>query len=385
MRKTGAHFFASCSSHDARLNQLDGLRGVAAFSVVIYHFVCAFVPSATDPDATTLTRPGEVVLRFLFSGSFAVAIFFVLSGFVIANSAAGRRQPLLVSALLRYLRLALPAAASVLLAWLLLRALPDAVRRLDAISPSWWFKWTYQDPIPPLLTALRDGLLDNFLTGGSQFNNVLWTMRIELIGSLLLYAIFAVSRGRVRIAVLVATGVLFIALQRHHYCAFILGALLREGWAAGKLPNLPAGRLFWAGLVLGSGASLIALLGGGPFQKAETMIEGLAATAVVFDLLACNRLKSLFGSAVPLFLGRISFGLYLVHVPILYTLVATGVVGFAALGPMALSLWFVAFVGISLFAGLVFTWFVDEPVLGFNKRLRRRMETWHQLLRTRFA
>lgn len=178
-----------------RLNQLDGLRGVAALSVVVYHFVCAFVPSVTDPGATALNGPGEVVLRFLFSGSFAVAIFFVLSGFVIANSAAGRRQPFLVSASIRYLRLALPAAASVLLAWLLLRAMPDAVRQLDAISPSWWFKWTYQDPIPGLPTALRDGLLDNFLTGGSQFNNVLWTMRIELIGSLLLYAIFAVSRG----------------------------------------------------------------------------------------------------------------------------------------------------------------------------------------------
>ncbi len=368
-----------------RLNQLDGLRGVAALSVVVYHFVCAFVPSVTDPGATALNGPGEVVLRFLFSGSFAVAIFFVLSGFVIANSAAGRRQPFLVSASIRYLRLALPAAASVLLAWLLLRAMPDAVRQLDAISPSWWFKWTYQDPIPGLPTALRDGLLDNFLTGGSQFNNVLWTMRIELIGSLLLYAIFAVSRGRARILVLVGAGALLIVLQRHHYGAFILGALLREAWAAGKLPSLPAGRLFWAGLVLGSGASLISLQGGAPFQKAETLIEGLAATAVVFELLACDRLKSVFGSAVPQFLGRISFGLYLVHVPILYTLVATGVVGFAALGPAALSLWFVVFLAISLLAGLVFTRLVDEPVLSFNRRLRRQMEAWHQFLRTRIA
>lgn len=74
-----------------RFNELEGLRGVAAVVVALYHFLLAFYAIAFfGPAAGSVQNMrfednlyGNPIMVFL-SGTFAVGIFFVLSGFVLS-------------------------------------------------------------------------------------------------------------------------------------------------------------------------------------------------------------------------------------------------------------------------------------------------------------
>ena len=66
-----------------RLALIDGLRGIAAMLVVLFHF-CAVAHLADVP-----------VLGWLFAhGNFGVEVFFVISGFVIAYSVRNAQHTL---------------------------------------------------------------------------------------------------------------------------------------------------------------------------------------------------------------------------------------------------------------------------------------------------
>src|SRR5262249_27301156 len=143
-------------------------------------------------------------IGIFFNGNFAVYVFFVLSGFVVSNAAAISSSPVYLNVFFRYLRLGLPATASLMLAWVLLRWFPDEVRSLNAVQPHHWLGMITQSPVPPLSFALTDGLIDIFKDGFSGLNVVLWTMKIELLGSLSIYLVYGLVKSRrVRLAVVV--------------------------------------------------------------------------------------------------------------------------------------------------------------------------------------
>src|SRR5277367_5198737 len=127
-----------------RLASLDGLRGTAALIVVCHHFASAFLPSLIPEQTDTPFWIADTPIAILFNGPFSVSIFFVLSGFVVAQAAAKRSDPLYVAIPLRYLRLALPATASVVFAWCLLTLMPTAALGLSAVIPHPWLAGTHQ-------------------------------------------------------------------------------------------------------------------------------------------------------------------------------------------------------------------------------------------------
>ena|SRR6516164_4306157 len=119
---------------DGRLRQLDGLRGLAALVVVIFHFLSAFAPNFIPDQIDTPYVLADTPFGIFFNGPFSVSIFFVLSGFVVSNAAAKRRSPIYLNLALRYVRLAVPVLFSVIFAWMLLELMPTATLSLDAAS-----------------------------------------------------------------------------------------------------------------------------------------------------------------------------------------------------------------------------------------------------------
>jgi len=365
-----------------RIAALDGLRGVAAAVVVVFHWLCLFHWELTPVFAEAPPRIVDTPLAILWNGPFAVSVFFVLSGFVMAAAAERRRERLVANVVTRYLRLALPVTVSVLLAWALLSLMPEAVARMQAASaePSPWLHYTYSDSIPGVHLALADGLVANFLRGTSWFNNVLWTMQIELVGSVLLFVLYWLAEGRLRLWLLAATGLVVVVLFRDAYLAFVTGAALFEAARRGLLDRVP----LWVGaLALGTG-----LLLGAPSEGAHArlglpealpealwlgnaggLVPVLAATLLLLAVLTLRPLGVLLSMRGPQWLGRISFGLYLVHVPPLYTLVATAHLA-GAMPPVLLA--GVYFAGV-LVAAHLFTLAVDEPSLRGLQRLRPRL------------
>lgn len=362
-----------------RLDHLDGLRGVAAVAVVIFHLMSALVPwlvAEQQPGAHWLAYTPFAVL---WNGTFAVSVFFVLSGFVVTNATLRKSDPIWIDVVIRYLRLAIPATASTLAAWSLLKLFPISATDLAALTGSRWLGWTYQETVPGPGAAIYNGMAGIFLTGGSFFNNVLWTMRPELLGSILCFAACAFTSSRSRLAIAIGSAVIFIALRRYDYVCFPLGIILREAWAAGRLPSaLPISALL-LGLLIGSQSGDAARQLGLDWlpeplnpEKKGGVLYPLGAMLVVYGCLRSGLLVTWLSGRSGRFLGAISFPLYLIHVPLIYTVVAE-----ASLRASRHALLLACLVAASLLLMVAIAYgaerWLERPFLGLLGRLRRRL------------
>ena len=148
-----------------RIATFDGLRGVAALVVVVFHFLAMLHPDWVSDYAQAPALLLATPLAVFWNGFFrSRSVFSCCRALSWPPRQNGVTQNLLENALLRYLRLALPVLASILLAYLWLRLMPNAAgnlaRSLDA--PSEWLAFTAQGPLPGLGAAIHDGLAGQF-------------------------------------------------------------------------------------------------------------------------------------------------------------------------------------------------------------------------------
>ena len=366
-----------------RLNYLDGLRGYAALTVVLGHaqmFYPGFVQYRTSLSPLWLRYLFNAVLFPFEAGTFAVYIFFVLSGFVIAASASRSGAPLPLIALNRYLRLTLPMIATALVAWFLVKSFPHATALPAQIADADWIAGIYGAGPVKLMSALRDVTWKTYWNGFAYIDPVLWTMRVELIGSLSVYALYAVVRPSARPYILAAAG-LFCANQAGNYLGFVLGTALYEfhdrqllkpnpWWPFPLLLGVIAGAFaqwdpLWTWERVLSKAGLIE-------DDPTFFIWSASAALVVLSLLTSRPFQNFMISKIFQPLGRISFSLYLIHMPLLGTLLAWS---YTVLLPhhstVEIMAWEAAFVAISLLAATIMTIMVDEPVLSLVAALKR--------------
>lgn len=379
----------NCASPpSSRVTSLDGLRGIAAFIVIISHLVAGFFPilyfgAEGRTDAALQDAIARSPLFVLYSGTFAVYVFFVLSGFVIAASTAKTtcRFPLLV--ITRYLRLTVPILASVCFAFVLSRIFSGSPQRAADIVGHWWLGFMYQPPDPPFSAVLREASYSIYLTGLSYYNNVLWTMRIELAGSVAIYAVYLLIAKSIRVPALVFIALLCFAIQQwpSNLLGFFLGALIYEARARGKMvQNSP----------LGAALLLIGLfLGGLPFAPAEgTVYESISsfvgifspafstvrvigAAALLLGIFMWKKSGAVFDSRLPQFLGRISFSLYLVHFPLLCIGLSELYWRFGQSGPVPMTLAIICYVSATIAVAYVFTVTIDEPTVRVLARFKK--------------
>ncbi|OZB78763.1 MAG: hypothetical protein B7X41_19830 [Microbacterium sp. 14-71-5] len=365
-----------------RFAALDGLRGLAAVIVVIYHALLAsawgngfqVVLGGGVPDSPLVGIVANTPVRYLVMGPEAVIVFFVLSGFVLTWPMLGGRGLDLWSYYpRRILRLWLPSAAAMVLAMVLI--LVTAQRPEDA--PSMWGR-TYSFP-----TLSAGDVLNSFflLTGDTKLNNPLWTLRWELLFSLLLpVAFLLVVRIRRRHGLwllvpglAVAVGNAFSVPALTYGAVFLAGGvvavMLRQD--AGPRSAVANGAMALGGLLLIGVPDAVRVLLPAIPAPVRAGTQGLVVVGAALIVLALTRrslLSRLLGSAPLRFLGRISFSLYLVHVPILIAAVhvAPGTPHRALLIAIP-----VAFV-----VAWIFMRVVEQPSARFSRTVGRRVSVF---------
>lgn len=380
-----------------KLAYLDGMRGWAALIVVFGHYCFAWLPYAIDRkglqhygfEATLHDTPWYV----LVNGSFAVCIFFILSGIVLSMSFFRRRDVAVVqhSAVKRYFRLAIPAGMSVLLAYILLQTGSFHNQAAADISGSgWWSQFWHFDI--GLWHMFQYGFYYSLTqpSGPDTLNPVLWTLQVELFGSFLVYTILALF-GRLPqrwIVYVIAS----IWLWKTYYFGFIIGLvmadILTKGWIA-RLPQLLR-QVAWlpllgAGIILGSMPNgtldhtifhMFADWYQPSLDKLKIVILTLGATLLMLAVLLSPLLQKLLVSRPSRFLGHISFSLYLTHFLILgsyssYFFVSMHLAGW----PYPLIILTNLGVGMTItFAvAYLFTRLIDEPAIKLSGWLYRRV------------
>ena len=204
-------------------------------------------------------------------------------------------------------------------AWALLAL--GAYRNVNAAAVTgsdWLASWYKFEPsFPGMIWEMIYGA---FSSGRYRYNCNLWTMRPELIGSLYVFLIGTIVPFRGwRALCYVALGAWY---WPDYIVLFSIGALFREFEA--ELGSF----MRWAGVKAGLAAiglffciateKWLAMLHFPQFDMVH--LHMFAAVLIVLCVLTWDFLQNILSSALGRWLGRISFTLYLVHIPIICSL-----------------------------------------------------------------
>ncbi|MEA2688762.1 MAG: hypothetical protein QOD51_1369 [Candidatus Eremiobacteraeota bacterium] len=297
---------------------VEGLRGVAALYVVLYH-----VWQAGIAHAATATMPGLLALTpFLQYGHFAVAAFIVISGYCLALPVAQRPEKAFGAKrfFMRRARRLMPAYVPVVL----LSIIPFAAATVIAGGH-------VNAPHLALAAVLHLGLIHNLFYATNEYlNGPLWSIALEcqiyVVFALLLVPVWRRFGVVAQLAVALVLGFLpHFVLHAFDWTVPWLLALFAMGVVAAQLTARPVPRLPWNWIALG--AALVAVATLVPFRDAKATDWGTspadlavgAAVAAFFVAAARDgRLipARLLATRPIVFLGTFSYSLYLIHAPL---------------------------------------------------------------------
>ena len=311
----------------------DGLRGIAAISVVFSHFCCAYLPFLMHgfyPDTFhEIHHPDfwyyctqQPFLSVFYSGHFAVAIFFVLSGYVLAMPYY-LQQPEKITRRLwgRYLRLNLPIAVTILISYLLFSGHLYFYLPASEISHSSWLHDSMLASTVNFSSMISCAVYAAITLGRQPYNPPLWTIQVEFVGSLILLAYYAVKpRGRDGLTFAFVAVLLWAVCPDScvYYISIFFGSYINKWKPSQKLliSSLLLG-IYFGGFAYDN--ALYRFLPDFSLQDQKTFYDTVGAALVVLAVVNGAGAK-IFQHPTIQYFGRISYAVYLLHFLVLCSL-----------------------------------------------------------------
>ena len=286
--------------------------------------------------------------RLAWAGYEAVTLFYVLSGLVLALPwIEGRPLEYKKFAIRRMCRLYIPYAVGIALAAVLNVTLMQHAGVSGASK--WVNEMTWTNPVTPFVLFDHFALIGHHATINGVTHTLIWEIRVSLLFPLI---IVPICRWGMRGALAVLTcllvvivgmqllygdisalGDLLIArphqsfanklaieLQRTCYyaCFFVFGSVLAARLREIRLLFARAGS--WLGFVL-LGCGLMVFQGHWSHWHAiQEFMVAVGSVLILCAALAPGGVEKMLLKRFPRYLGRLSFSLYLVHVPIILSL-----------------------------------------------------------------
>jgi peptidoglycan/LPS O-acetylase OafA/YrhL len=299
------------ASH-ARALEIDGIRGWASFSVLLYHqfheMLTALVPWINS-----------AWLAPIFQGRSAVCVFFVLSGDALSTNflARGGADPSSIDRLVvrRYLRLTIPILMSCTLVFVL--RLVNADLHSSAAVILHRTTWLGEDIDFDFSVGglLRYSLLGVYTshTKAVSYNPFLWTMSLEMIGSMLVFLTCYLWPRLQWPKWTVAIMALGLFAMDSLFCLFFagmfLGQLRLESFFA-QFEGKRAQQALWFAAFIGLALLLVATYN---LDKKPIFVDMAIGIALVFVLYAQSGIRNFLRGRLSTWVGEISFPIYLVQ------------------------------------------------------------------------
>lgn len=369
-----------------RLAEIDAMRGLAALTVVLYHFVLMFKFSIYHFD-----RNGNVIhdssymllalLRPLYSGEEAVILFFILSGFVLSlPSLSGRGQPYPVFIFRRISRIYVPYLAALVLA-----VLGNCIWH-GPLGQGAWANATWLNPVSWKLVMQHVVFLGEYPS--AAFNTAFWSLVVEMRASLVFPVLFLLTmRARRNIGmffILCVACPLMVALLehfgRHRFTnseftfrfigMFFVGILVASykdeiRRRIARLNNCVAITM----LLLSMGLYAFSWSVLEPYVKATfaVWVSALGAVGILSLGVGWKPMSSFLTMRIPQFLGKISYSLYLVHGTVLFALAYSCARRCPMVGIFAI------YVPVAIVSAWAMYRCVEKPAMEYGRELSRKV------------
>ncbi|MGH8252470.1 MAG: acyltransferase family protein [Steroidobacteraceae bacterium] len=347
-----------------RTTEIDGIRGWAALSVLLFHVLVEMLGKLVPAFRIGWLSP-------FLDGYVDVCVFFVLSGDALSASffQSGKTSGLDRLALHRYFRLTIPISMACLLVWLLMRTGLDhhSEAAVALQRPDWLGTFLHVDPT--LGSLIRFSLIGVYVHQviSTSYNPFLWTMPIELVGSMLTFLVCYLWDRLRSPALVVGTLAAYVFMLNSIYDLFLIGVLLGYARKTGTLQQLRENRLWQAmtiAVVLAAGFAVAR--GYGEYGTRSSL---LIAIALVVSFYTNGGLLVFFRSGISRLLGQLSFPIYLVQFPALISLMSWLVIrgtNFYATAAITIAA--------TLLGAQVFLW-IEKPLLRYSHNWIRSLLT----------
>jgi peptidoglycan/LPS O-acetylase OafA/YrhL len=299
------------SPSPARAHEIDGIRGWASFSVLLYHVFHEMLRAKVP-------WINSVWLAPFLEGRLAVCVFFVLSGDALTNTflVRGGSDPTPIDRLVvrRYTRLTIPIFMSCALVFILRLAHADLHDEASVIlNRTNWLGEVIEFPFS-VIGLLRYSLLGVYTSHSNavSYNPFLWTMSLEMIGSMLVFLTCylwpRLRHGKAVVAALALGLFGFNSFLCLFFAGMFLGLLRSESFfvriSGGKLRQMA-----WLAAFLAVALLLVAT-----YERQLPLFFDLGmGFVIVFVLYSQRSLRNLMSGRLSTWLGDLSFPIYLVH------------------------------------------------------------------------
>jgi len=357
------------STKKNRTLHLDGIRGVAALSVALFHFFRSFDNSLISGNHFI----NQTFISALWNGHFAVSLFFVLSGYLFFDKFKSESffNGAKASAK-RFLRLSIPILSICLLAYVVHKTGFFGNQAAAKLSGSDWLaRWYVFEP--SLSLAIFESLWFDYVSFNPNrtYNSNLWTISYELfavIGVIFIAIITKNINNFIRIAILIC---LAAASYGTHYFEFIIGAVLAIVVSERKSSTSLRASI----IILVFALSLSALfLPNAISGFASDFFYPVGAALLIISVSTNRALRLAFSNSFFLKLGEISFGLYLTHF-----LTLNSVASSVYIATESVPITFICYAASTIALSICFTYIVDEPWTNtLNLLFRKKKQAMNQ-------
>jgi peptidoglycan/LPS O-acetylase OafA/YrhL len=344
------------------------MRGIAALIVLFHHFTHMYFPAAIFG-----TNWRTALLYPFIAGHESVMFFFLLSGFVLALPfLGGRSQPYPIFLWRRILRIYGP--------YLMALALAVAGCSIwhNRLGASGWAAGTWNAPVNFRLVAEHILFIGNY--NYAEFNTAFWSLVYEMRISIIYPLLFlAANRLRLRYSLLVVILLTIVGAEMsgsqtlitlEYAGTFLIGILLAKHRT--DLTRIYRRISVWQRVVFAVAALLLyneghLLSAYGPIWHLGSMPVILGAAGFIIIGLNSAAASNVLHSAVPAFLGRISYSLYLVHGTVLFALAAM------LRGKVSPPAFLLLYLPTAIFLSWGFYYVVEAPFTRASRNVGRRV------------
>jgi peptidoglycan/LPS O-acetylase OafA/YrhL len=306
-----------------RAVEIDGIRGWASLIVLLFHAFREMLKIATP----AVDYP---VLSPIFASDLAVSVFFVLSGDALSLGFFHTSQSAAIDRLVvrRYFRLTVPILMSCFITYLIMKAGFDYHAEAAQILGRQDWLGGFLKFSPSLYECLKYSLIKVYVahTTGSSYNPFLWTMSIEMVGSMLVFLACYLWPRLKRGELVCIYLIIGLTMLGSFFALFFAGVLFSSWRQRGVFERLLISRTHqYTALVAVAFCTFIYVFAGSLAATHEVLhrlMIPVLSMALVFCAYSQRGLKTFFSNGLSRFLGVISFPVYLLQFQVLISLMS---------------------------------------------------------------